>query len=211
MTDSEGNPLTRAVEILNFAVPGHAPGQRWEHFARVGWPTTPDLILFEGTLADLGWDERRLRSLIPRGLGLDASVYRDALSEIGGITPNLAPDDLKARLRPHREAILVGVYRRVVADCRARGVRVVWVLLPRVGKPVDPEDRARIVDLAKVAGFTQILDLSDAFAGRPASSLAIARDDFHPNAEGHAILARRLDEALAEFLSPSARSDRSLR
>ncbi len=197
------------IQVLNFAVPGHAPGQRWEHFARVGWQTNPDLILFEGTLADLGWDERRLRALIPRGLGLDAPVYTDILTEIG-ITPNLTPDELKTRLRPHREAILRGVYRRVVADCRQKGVPVAWVLLPRVGKPVDPEDRARINQLARDAGFDRVVDLSDTFDGRPASSLAIAPDDFHPNAEGHATLARRLDAALAEFLSSSARSSRPL-
>ncbi|HEY2158706.1 MAG TPA: SGNH/GDSL hydrolase family protein [Isosphaeraceae bacterium] len=258
IAEAEADRPTRAVEILNFAIPGHAPGQRWEHFTRVGWETAPDLILFEGTLADLGWDERRLRALIPRGLGLDAPVYQDVLTEIG-ITPNLipnpsggfrsgggsgatgssanpcsgavahgfadepvapehqsstrfgiTPDDLKARLRPHRESILSGVYRRVVADCQAKGIPVAWVLLPRVGKPVDPEDRARINRLAKAAGFDRTVDLSDVFDGRPASSLAIAPDDFHPNAEGHALLARRIDAALMEFLSSSARSSRPL-
>jgi lysophospholipase L1-like esterase len=209
-TDAGTSPHDPRLEVLNFAVPGHAPGQRWEHFARVGWATDPDLILFEGTLADLGWDERRLRALIPRGLGLDASVYRDVLANLD-ITSNLPPDALKSRLRPHREAILLGVYRRVVADCRSRNIPAVWVLLPRVGKPVDPMDRATIIHLARIAGFDRLIDLSDAFDGRPASSLAIAPDDFHPNAEGHAILARRLDEALTEFLSRSARSDRSLR
>jgi lysophospholipase L1-like esterase len=195
------------VEILNFAVPGHAPGQRWEHVSRVGWPTSPDLILFEGTLADLGWDERRLRALIPRGLGLDAPVYCDTLAEVGIASTT---DSLKARLRPLRETLLLGVYRRVVADCRERGVPVVWVLLPRVGKPVDARDRATMTRLAKAAGFDRTLDLADAFDGRPASSLAIAPDDFHPNAAGHALLARRIDEALVEFLSPSAQSGRPL-
>ncbi len=26
------------VEIFNCAVPGHSPGQRWQHFSQVGWP-----------------------------------------------------------------------------------------------------------------------------------------------------------------------------
>ena len=119
------------------------------------------------------------------------------------------PDDLKARLRPHREAILPGVYRRVVADCRERGVPVVWVLLPRVGKPVDPEDRAEIVELAKAAGFDRTSTSATPSTAAP-PPLAIAPDDFHPNAEGHAELARRIDAALAEFLSSSARSSRPL-
>jgi lysophospholipase L1-like esterase len=193
------------IEVLNFAVPGHAPGQRWEHFTRVGWGTGPDLVIFAGTPADLGWDERRLRALIPRGLGRDAPVYREALA---GVIDIHDPEKLKSILRPRREAILLGVYRRIVADCRERGVPVVWVLLPRVGKDADPRDRARLAGLAGSAGFDRRVDLSDAFEGRPASTLAIAPDDFHPNAAGHAELARRIDTALGEFVSSSATSSR---
>src|SRR5262249_19747426 len=43
------------VEILNFALPGRSPGQRWDHFQKVGWATGPDLVLFEATPADIGW------------------------------------------------------------------------------------------------------------------------------------------------------------
>ncbi len=192
------------VEVLNFAVPGHAPGQRWEHFRRVGPATSPDLVLFESTLADLGWDERRLRTLLPRGIGFDSPVYRDALTSL-----RTAPSaDFKARLRPHRDAILEGVYRRVVADCREQGIPVVWVLLPRVGKPVIPGDRASLIGLARSAGFDRLIDVSDAFEGQSAASLAIAADDFHPNVAGHARLAHRLDAELGEFVSSAARSSR---
>src|SRR4051794_19658549 len=34
-----------AIEVLNFAIPGSAPGQRWEHFTRVGWALAPDLVV----------------------------------------------------------------------------------------------------------------------------------------------------------------------
>jgi lysophospholipase L1-like esterase len=193
-----------AIEVLNFAVPGHAPGQRWEHFRRVGWSTSPDLVIFEGTLADLGWDERRLRSLLARGVGFDAPVYQQTLID-GGITPS---DDLKARLRPLRAAILAGVYRRVVTDCRTHGVPAVWVLLPRVGKPVNPEDRGTLISLARSAGFDRVVDLTDTFDGRPAASLAIAPDDFHPNVAGHALLAQRLDTELSAFVSSTTRPSR---
>jgi hypothetical protein len=198
---------TPHVEILNFSVPGHAPGQRWEHFSRVAWQTRPDLVIFEGTPADLGWDERRLRALIPRGIGLDAPVYRDVLMSAN---ISLSTLDLKSRLRPLREAILAGVYRRAVADCRERGVPAVWLLLPRVGKPVDPADRAKLVGLARSAGFDRIVDVSDAFDGLPASMLAIGADDFHPNARGHVELAHRIDAALGGFVSGMASPSRPL-
>ncbi len=193
----EGGP---AVEVLNHAVPGHAPGQRWEHFRREGWAAGPDLVVFQGTPADLGWDDRKLRSLLPRGVGWDAPTYREMLA-LAGVAPGAGEDSCKDRFRPHRPAILASVYRAVVADCRARGVPSVWLLLPRVGKPVPPEDRDRLAGLAREAGFDAVVDLSDAFDGLDPATLAIAPDDFHPNAQGHALLARRLDAALQGRLS----------
>lgn len=186
----------RAVEVLNFSVPGHAPGQRWEHFRRAGWATSPDLVIFEATPADLGWDERRLRGLLPRGIGWDAPQYRDALAA-SGARPGGDPEAYKRALRPHREAILANVYGAAVAECRSRGAVAAWVLIPRVGRPVDPPDRDRMVAMARAAGFSIVIDLSDSFEGLDASDLAIAPDDFHPNARGHALLADRLGAALA--------------
>ena len=190
--DSPSSP----VEILNFSVPGHAPGQRWEHFRRTGWPLAPDLVIFEATPADLGWDDRRLRVLLPRKLGWDAPQYRDALDRASA-RPGGTADDYKAVLRPHRAAILANVYGQAVAECRSRGAKAAWVLIPRVGRPVDPAERDSLVAMARSAGFARVIDLSDRFDGIEADDLAIAPNDFHPNARGHAILAEGLRSALA--------------
>src|SRR5207302_1438744 len=90
-----------AVEVLNFAVPGHGPGARWDHFRRLGWPTGPDLVVFETTQADVGWDERRLRGLLPRGLGWDSPLYRAALAD-AGVKPGASAETYKRALRPFR-------------------------------------------------------------------------------------------------------------
>jgi len=188
-----------AVEVLNHAVPGHAPGQRWEHFGREGWAEGPDLVVFEGTPADFGWDDRKLRSLLPKGVGWDAPAYRDALLG-SGARPGGDEETYKRVLKPHRDAILLGVYRAVVADCRGRGIPAAWLLLPRVGKPVPSAERDRLLGLARSAGFDRLVDLSGAFDGLEPSGLAIGPDDFHPNAAGHALLADRLEAALGPFL-----------
>ena len=187
------------VEVLNFAVPGLAPGQRWEHFEREGWSFAPDLVVFQGTPADFGWDDRKLRSLLPRGLGWDALAYREALQQAGA-RPGGSEFRYHQILKLHREAILAGVYHSAVESCRSHQVSSAWLLLPRVGKVVAPADRAKLVKLAQAAGFTHFIDLSDAFDGLDPARLAIAPDDFHPNAEGHARLATRLDAALRELL-----------
>jgi len=65
-----------------------------------------------------------------------------------------------------------------------------------VGRTIDPGERARLLALARDTGFSAVLDLSDAFDGLDPRVLAIGPDDYHPNADGHARLALRLEAAL---------------
>jgi hypothetical protein len=187
---SAGGPW---VEILNFAVPGHAPGQRWEHFRRVGWQLEPDMVIYEATLADPGWDERRLRGLLPRGLGWDAPQYADALRRAGA-QPGGDFDSYKRALRYARWELLSNVYHAIAEECRERGVPSAWLLIPRVGKTAESEDRDRLLVLARSAQFSIVADFSDAFDGLDPERLRIDVNDYHPNAEGHELLARRLEE-----------------
>jgi lysophospholipase L1-like esterase len=184
-----------AVEILNLALPGRSPGQRWDHFQKVGWSTGPDVVLFEATAADLNWDRRRLSDLLPRGIGWDSRLYGDVLTR-SGIRPGATSEAYWQALGPYRWDLLAAAYRAVADECRARGVPCVWVLIPRVGRYVEPSTHRRLVEVARAAGFTVVIDISDAFDGRDPAALAIHPSDFHPNSEGHALLARRLAEAL---------------
>ena len=190
------------VEVLNFAVPGHGPGQRWTHFSTVGWAFDPDLVVYEATPADTGWDERRLRAGLARGVGFDAPVYRDVLAR-SGVRPGLDADGYKARLKPLREALLEGVYRAAVGECKARGVPVVWVLIPRVGKASDPGETQALLALARRSGFDAVVDATGVFDGLDPRDLAVGPADFHPNAEGHARIARALDAALGGRVGPA--------
>ncbi len=192
LSRADGGP---AVEILNLAAPGYSPGARWEHVRRLGWSLTPDLVIFEATLADFGWDERRIRWLLSWGIGWDSPQYHETLTA-AGLKPGATAKTYQTQLKPYREALLSNVYRVAAAECRERGVPCVWLLLPRVGCPDDPGARRRLRGLAEAAGFSAIIDLSDTYAGIDPAALAVSPHDYHPNADGHARLARRLD---AEF------------
>jgi hypothetical protein len=186
----------RAVEIINCAVPGHSPGQRWYHFVKVGWTMNPDMVIYESTAADIGWDERRLRYLLARGLGWDSPLYQPVL-ERAAVKRQGSPDDYRRALRPRHWDILAGVYQQMATDCRARDVPIVWVLVPRVGRPSDPDALRNLKTTARAAGFSQIVDVTDAYDDVDAAYLAVDPDDFHPNALGHDVLARRLDRAMS--------------
>jgi GDSL-like Lipase/Acylhydrolase family len=187
-----------AVEIINCAVPGHSPGQRWHHFGQVGWPMRPDLVICESTEADAGWDERRLRYVLSRGQGFDSPLYREVLIS-ARVGPHWEPEQYKRALHPRHREILAGVYRAMAAEGRAHGVPIVWVLIPRVGRPSDPAVRQALLDSARAAAFDQVVDATDAYEGLDPGRLAVEADDFHPNPEGHARLAHRLDAALGEL------------
>lgn len=187
------------IEILNFAVPGHSPAQRREHFRRSADEFRPDAVLYEATLADPGWDGRRLRGLLARGIGWDSPMFRDLLTALNA-RPGQDAEAYKTLLRPQRRALLEGVYKTIVADAKRLGAPAYWVLVPRVGRRNDPGERESLLDLARRAGFDAAIDLSDAYEGLEASTLAIKPDDFHPNVLGHARLAERLAPALAALV-----------
>lgn len=184
-----------SVQFLNFAVPGHGPGQRWTHFSQSAWAFSPDLVIYEATPADIGWDERRLRGNLTRGIGFDAPVYR-AVLESAGIRPGLSPEVYRGALKPLRWDLLANVYRVAARECQSHGVPCLWVLIPRVGKPIDPSDRRRLLALARESGFAAVIDASDVYDGADPHTLAVSPTDFHPNAQGHARIAQALGQAL---------------
>ncbi len=158
----------------------------------------PDLVICELTAADVGWDERRLRFLLARGLGWDSPIYNHALVSAGAL-PSRSPDDYKRTLRPRHLDILREVYSTMARDCREKGIPIIWVLIPRVGRPSDSADQNSLLQIARRAGFSCVVDVASAYDGLGAASLAVSSDDFHPNTRGHAILAGRLDQALSRL------------
>jgi hypothetical protein len=186
------------VEIINCAVPGHSPGQRWHHFTQIGWPMEPDLVIYEGTAADVGWDERRLRFLLARGLAWTSPIYEQVLTR-AGIQPGRSPDYYKRALRPIHREILTGVYQAMAADCHKRAIPIVWVLLPRVGRKNDTANQHILLKTAQAVRFSSVVDLTNAYDGLDPVRLAVDSNDFHPNVSGHERLAQQLDRALSEL------------
>ncbi len=122
-------------------------------------------------------------------------MYREVLTS-AGVAPYWNPERYKRALQPRHREILAGVYRAMVDDCRAKGIPIIWVLIPRVGRPSDPAGHRALLEEARAASFSRIVDLTDAYDGLDPASLAVEPDDFHPNPSGHRLLARRLDAEL---------------
>jgi aryl-alcohol dehydrogenase-like predicted oxidoreductase len=102
-------------------------------------------------------------------------------------------DETAARrqLQPLRGEILSVVYRRIVDECRRRGIVPVWIFLPQVREGTWQEETPEAVRAARDAGFVTI-DLGDVYKGQDVAAIRLAEWDQHPNARAHRLIAERL-------------------
>jgi hypothetical protein len=79
---------------------------------------------------------------------------------------------------------------------RTAGATPVWLYLylPQEGGLSEAEVQ-ELSRVARDAGFVT-LDFSDVYVGHDLPALQVSESDFHPNAEGHRVIAGRLYEEL---------------
>jgi hypothetical protein len=200
--------IARRFEVLNFAVAAYSPVQRLASFHRKARRFQPDLVLYSATMLDLRLLEIHLCDMLERRVDLEYDYLRQAVAAAGLSAADLAldahgrlrdKDRLKRRLEAHYAAIYDATLSVLARDCRAAGIPLACVIVPRAGKADAPAARAETVAslrdlLGRHAG--SVFDLSATFDKFEPSELEIAPWDDHPNTRGH----RRLFLALARGL-----------
>jgi hypothetical protein len=113
----------------------------------------------------------------------------------------LNKDRVKRKLRTIYWWLYDFTFGAIASECRGRGVPLVMVIIPRVGKadapPLRIEPVARLRALATHHGVT-VFDLSDTFDQIDPAKLEIAAWDDHPNVLGHHRLFLALARALVK-------------
>jgi hypothetical protein len=201
----KGLTPARRFEVLNFAVAAYSPMQRLETLRRKALAFHPDLVIYSATTLDTRLMEIHLCDLLRRNVDLKYDFVREVTSlaavddddiRVDARRRLLNKDRLKSKLRPFYWRLYDETLGAIAADCRAAGVPLLLVVIPRVGKADAPSIRsepvARLKALAAHHGLT-VFDLSDTFDQFEPAMLEIAAWDDHPNAVGH----RRLFLALA--------------
>jgi hypothetical protein len=195
----------RSFEVLNFAVAAYSPLQRLDTVKRKVLGFDPDLVIYSATTLDLRLMEIHLCDLFRKRIDLKYDFLRDVVT-LAGICDDDSRVDrdgellnkagLKAKLRPYYWGLYDATLGAIAAECRSKGVPLLIVIIPRVGKADAPDTRAepvaRLKAVAAHNGLT-VLDLTSSFDDFDPSLLEIAAWDDHPNAKGH----RRLFLALA--------------
>jgi len=183
-------------EILNFAVSGYALPQNVIITEDRVLDFEPDVLLY---MAHANYAERLLDTLtrtLVEGADLRYEFLRD-LRRRAGVEAGMDAKEAERRFHPFVDEIIAWGYRRIVEDCRARGVTPVWVFLPRTYDSEEDlsEVQPHLEAIAREAGFVT-LSLDQAYRGRDTRMLQLAPWDKHPNAGAHRLLGEELARQL---------------
>ncbi len=189
-------------EILNFAVGGYGPLEQVVVLEKKVLSLQPSVALY----AAHDSDEERAVAHLARAVFRGVSIPYSELSAIASVAAGASSEAAaEARLKPFGREIVSWAYRQIASQCIANAIQPAWMFLPVVHK-----DRTKIGylgELAEQAGF-RVFDFSDAFAAHDLDRLKVSDVDYHPNREGHRVLADRLYQVLREpiFLSNSSQA-----
>jgi D-alanyl-lipoteichoic acid acyltransferase DltB (MBOAT superfamily) len=191
----EGGP--RHYEILNLSIGGLGPLQKLRMFEQKGLDFAPQALFYIAHSRDPWKAAKDLTDAVVAGV----PVPWDFPAEIAagaGVFPGSGRKVAQSRMLPHADELLGWAYATMVDRCRERGVEPYLIYTPRTRDGISPDDvRERIIGLASAAGFT-VLDVSRAYENvRDPSTLYIRVWDWHPNPEGHRLIA---DELYRQFV-----------
>jgi D-alanyl-lipoteichoic acid acyltransferase DltB (MBOAT superfamily) len=189
----ERGPGDPRVEILNFAVGSFSIPQQALLLQRV-LTFQPQTVVLVANAGDEGRAILHTVQQVRRGVPLPWP-WLASIVERAGVTPQTREAEAQSRLKPYGQAIVEGAYREIVGACRARGVRPAWLYLGIPDRAPRPELVREMLERARAAGFATA-DFSDVYAGRDPATLRVSAWDFHPNAEGHRLIAERFHREL---------------
>lgn len=191
--ENTGDPYKK-YEILNFAVPGYSPIQNLIVLEQKIPSFQPNALFY---VAHQREEEAAVLYLADR-ISVNADLpYPElmALARTAGAQPGVPKVEAERLLQPVGGEILSQTYHRIVETSRAQGILPVWIFMPTLEYPLQPEEIAHLKRVAEEAGFI-VLDLSDAYDNQDPDSLVVAYWDKHPNAKGHQLIADHLYQLL---------------
>ncbi|MDH4347969.1 MAG: SGNH/GDSL hydrolase family protein, partial [Gemmatimonadota bacterium] len=191
----ERAPGAAAVEILNFAVPGYTAIQSLRLLDIRALEFAPNVVWLV-TYPDESLDiVHHIVKMVRSGVPLPYPRLDHVVAE-AGVTPDLTEEEAKRRLLPLHRDLLAWTYGEVVARCRARGIRPVWIFLPATRAVRGEDPLPWMMQLAADSGFATA-ELATVYDGYRQEEIIVAPYDFHPNEKGHRIIADRLYQQLA--------------
>ncbi|MCB9301015.1 MAG: hypothetical protein H6566_10235 [Lewinellaceae bacterium] len=184
------------VEILNFGLAGFHLFQDIAILEEKAAPFQPDVVLFTthsnesfrvlASILQAYWTKRELTYPFLQQV-IDEAAFGTEISQ----------SEAMEKLKSREQEIITWGYDRIVQYCLDNNAIPVWVFVPTLDDNTVEGEEASLQQLAESRGF-YTLNLSATFQGQDADALKIAPWDYHPNAEGHALIATELLKQLEE-------------
>ena len=185
------------VELMNFAVSSLHPSQQLALLDSGVFAFRPGAVVLVAHGGNDIESADHVGGQVARGNRIPYPFMAD-IARRAGVTVGMRAADAERRMAPYRDELLAATYARIAEACRSRGIAVYWLYLDiPTAQDVRPE-RDRVLRLARGAGFDALFDLSGVYDGRDRSALQVAPWDFHPNADGHRLIAARFRRLLEE-------------
>jgi D-alanyl-lipoteichoic acid acyltransferase DltB (MBOAT superfamily) len=172
-------------EILNFAVGGYGPLQRLMTLDLKALAFEPDAVLYVAQAGDFQIEVHQMWLAAKRDVWPPYPFARDILGR-AGIHKGMSEAEMMRRLRPYGQELFSSVERTIAERCTERGLLPMWLWLPSL----DPRRAAKPAPRPP-PGFVA-MSLAGLFDGKDLATLRLRAWDFHPNAEGHRMIADRL-------------------
>lgn len=186
------------VQALNFAVNGYSPLCQTVALPDTALGFDLDVAVFVSHVSDPYWAASRLARAVRKGVELPDPFLGEYAKRagVGRTTPDLAAE---RRLSTKWPEMIGWAYQRMADQCREKGVRPVWLFVPRIGdKPGvgQAKNFPALKAAAEKAGFT-VIDLSGVFDGYAVDDISLAKWDTHPNERGHRLIADKIYDLIA--------------
>jgi D-alanyl-lipoteichoic acid acyltransferase DltB (MBOAT superfamily) len=182
-------------EVLNFAVNGYSPVCQTVLMEKVVSRFDPDIVVFVSHEGDDRWSINRMARAIREGADLP-DPFLDQVARECDVSKKTSLAAAERRLGKRSGDLVSWAYKRMAQQARDLGALPVWVYVPGIKESAKSDVRyEQFRGYAADAGF-ETLDLRGVYGSANAASLAIAPWDYHPNADGHRLVAERLHQAI---------------
>jgi hypothetical protein len=184
------------VEILNFSIGAFTPLELLATLEAKAFGFDPDAVFYVAHPTDMEAVVSRLLEHVRSGVEIPYDHLRETLRRAGVGRETAVAVGRKA-LEPFAGETISWLYRRIAEQCRGRGAIPVWILLPIIHERTPRETGDELARRAEEAGFA-VLSLQGLYDGLDTDLLRVAEWDNHPNAQGHQLIADRIDALLRE-------------
>lgn len=186
-------------EVMNFGVGRFYAIHRRVHIERTVLTFQPDLVLYVAQQDELFHSTKWLSEAIAQGIDLEDACLDSVVRE-AGIRRDDPESVILSNLNGHVPGILECTYRSIAKSCDSAGAELRFLYLPIPGNFDVPTDPRLILSLADRSGLKTV-DLTGWWGERPKDEVIGRHDPYHPNPEGHRVIAEALYPLLESFAS----------